>query len=93
MNITIAIYSFDDNKVIVKTPFEIVQETDKCFFIEQGNRYLKSNIGKPMLKSATTYPYVEIIMIDADEETLKKELSKWFSNKALHVQKSNINKI
>jgi hypothetical protein len=87
MNITIAVYLFDIDKVVIKVPFKIVRETDKCFFIEQGNRYLKSEIGKPVLKSATTYPYVEIVMIDSDEETLKRELSKWFSNKALNIQK------
>lgn len=86
MNITIIIYTFDTNKVIVKVPFEIVRETEKCFFTEHG-RYLKSEIGMPMLKSATNYPYIELVMVDANEETLREELSKWFVEAALRIFK------
>ena len=85
MNITIIIYTFHSNKVIVKVPFEIVRETEKCFFTEHG-RYLQSKIGEPVLKSATTYPYVELVMVDADEKTLREELSKWFANKAHEIK-------
>ncbi len=84
MNITIIIYTFDTNKVIVKVPFEIVRETEKCFFTEHS-RYLKSEIGKSMLKSATNYPYLELVMVDADEKTLREGLSKWFINKSYEV--------
>lgn len=86
MNITSIYYQFYDGKVILKVPFKIVQETDKCFYIEHGHRYLKSEIGKPILRSATQYPYIELVMIDADEETLRKELSKWFADKAARIQ-------
>ena len=82
MNITSIVYLLCYNKVIVKVPFKIKKETDKCIYTKTGGRYLKSEIGKPILKSATQYPYIELTMIDADEKTLRKELSKWFSNKA-----------
>lgn len=85
MNITIIIYTFHSNKVIVKVPFEIVRETEKCFFTEHS-RYLKSEIGEPVLRSATAYPYVELVMVDADEKTLREELSKWFANKANKIK-------
>ena len=85
MNITIGLYAFHDHKVFIKVPFKIVKETDKCFFTEHG-RYLKSEIGYPMLRSATTYPYIELVMVDADEKTLREKLSQWFSNKAEQIK-------
>lgn len=75
-NITTILYYLADNKVIVKVPFEIVQETPKCYFTANNVRYLKSQIGVPMLRSASSYPYIELVMVDADEKTLRKELSK-----------------
>ena len=86
MNITIAVYSFHLNKVIIKTPFKIERETDKCYFTKDS-RYLKADIGKPMIKYPTSYPYIELVMIDADEETLRDELSKWFTDKACEIWK------
>ena len=86
MNITSIYYTFHNNKVIVKIPFKIVRETENCYFTEHG-RYLKSEIGEAVLKSRTQYPYIELIMADADEETLRAELSKWFTNKANEVIK------
>jgi hypothetical protein len=71
----------------VKIPFKITRETENCFFTESGSRYLKSEIGEPVLKSRTQYPYIELIMVDADEEILREELSKWFTNKAHYIQK------
>ena len=84
MNITIAVYIFHNNQVIIKNPFEIIKETDKCYFTKRA-RFLKDSIGKPILKSATTYPYIELVMVDANEETLREELSKWFTKKAFEV--------
>ena len=86
MNITSIYYTFHDGKVIVKVPFEIERETERCFFITGGYRYLKSEIGKPILRSATTYPYIELVMVDADETTLREELSKWFIEEAQRVK-------
>lgn len=87
MNITSIVYAFHNNEVIVKAPFEIVRETEKCFFTKNGYRYLKDEIGKPYLKSSTQYPYIELVMVDASEETLRAGLSKWFTNKACQVGK------
>ena len=88
MNITAIIYAFHSNSVIVKQPFEIVKETEKCYFTENC-RYLKSEIGKPFLKYPSQYPYIELIMVDADESTLREELSKWFTGKAYEIWKLN----
>jgi hypothetical protein len=73
--------------VIVKTPFRIEKETKKCFYTEHGYKYLKYEIGKPFLKSSTQYPYIELVMVDANEDTLREELSKWFTDKAYQVWK------
>ena len=90
MDITSIYYTFHNNKVIVKVPFKIIRETEKCYFIEGGYRYLKENIGKPLLKSVTQYPYIELIMVDADEETLRKEMSKWFTDTANFINKLEV---
>ena len=87
MNITSIVYVFHGNDVIVKVPFEIVRETEKCFFTKNGCRYLKDQIGKPYLRSATQYPYIELVMVDATEKTLRDGLSKWFTDKACQVCK------
>ena len=85
MNITSIFYTFHNGRVIVKVPFKIARETENCFFTENGCRYLKSEIGEPILKSRTTYPYIELVMVDADEKTLREELSKWFTDEAHYV--------
>lgn len=82
MNITSIVYTFHNNQAIIKSPFKIARETEKCFFTESGYRYLKDEIGKPLLKSVTQYPYIELVMVDADEKNLRDGLSKWFINKA-----------
>lgn len=84
MNITIAIYSFYLNNVIIKKPFKIERETDKCYFTKDA-RFLKADIGKPIMKYPNSYPYIEVVMIDADEETLREELRKWFTDKACEI--------
>ena len=72
MNITSIVYAFHNNEVIVKVPFEIVRETEKCFFTKNGCRYLKDEIGKPYLKSSTQYPYIELVMVDVVYADLKR---------------------
>lgn len=84
MNITIALYSFYDDKVYIKVPFKIIKETEKCYFTEKG-RYLKSQIGETILHDKTHYPYLQLTMIDADEKELRDVLSKWFTEKAFRV--------
>ena len=84
MNITSALYLFSTNKVIIKVPFEIQRETEKCYFTKES-RYLKSEIGKPIFKSPTIYPYIELVMIDTDEDTLRQRLAQWFLNKANEI--------
>ena len=86
MHITSALYLFATNKVIIKNPFEVQKETEKCYFTKES-RYLKSEIGRPIFKSPTIYPYIEVVMIDADEDTLRRHLAQWFLNKANDVDK------
>lgn len=84
MNITTIIYAFHGNDTVVKVPFEIVKETEKCFFTKHG-RYLKSEINRPILRSSTAYPYIELVMIDATDDVLREKLSSWFTDKAHQI--------
>lgn len=91
MSITTAVYSFRLDKVVIQEPYKIEKETDKCYFTKNG-RYLKSNLGKPAVKYVTTqtpfktsYPYIEVAMVDADETALRNKLSEWFADKAREI--------
>lgn len=84
MNITIGVYTFHNNETIIQGPLEVIKETEKCYFTTQY-RFLKSEINVPILKSTTSYPYIELVMVDANQIDLKRGLSAWFANKALYV--------
>ena len=90
MNITGVLYVVQNNSVMLWKPQKVIKETDKCYFTESGRRYLKSEIGKPALFSPTEYSYVKLVMIDADEITLRTELSKWFSERAKEIREGII---
>jgi len=89
MNITVGYYLFHANKIVIDDPIKITSETEKCLFTSH-NRYLKSNIGIPILNSVTTYPYIKVAMVDANEEEVKQKLASWFSNKAKNIENGNI---
>ncbi len=88
-NITTILYYISDNKVVVKVPFAIVRETPNYYYTAHG-RYLKSEMGIPFKKSASSYPYIELNMVDADEQTLRRELSKWFEKRAKEISPRKI---
>lgn len=83
MNITIAYYYFNDNHVAFSTK-KVEKETDKCYFADK-RRYSKDEIGKPLIKYVSSYPYIELVMIDANENDLRDGLAKWFNDKAYQV--------
>jgi len=41
------------------TTHKIVKETDKCYFCEDGRRFMKEDIDKADIKDRTNYPYVD----------------------------------
>lgn len=84
MNITIAVYYIQNGHVVIKKPFEVERETPKCLFTKDA-RYLKSELNIPKLKSSTIYPYIEVVMVDADEQTLRDVLATWFEIEAIRV--------
>lgn len=84
MNITIAIYDFKSGSIYVKRPFEVIKETSKCYYTEHS-RYRKDEMDKPILKSETAYPYIQITMLDASIEVLVAKLSKWFEEMAQSI--------
>lgn len=84
MNITSIYYIFETGKIIVKEPLEIIKETENCYFVNKG-RYLKYEIDVVQHKSRTQYGYLELVMIDADEKTLREKLSEWFVNEANRI--------
>ena len=93
MNITIVIYSFYHDRVIIKVPFEIVRETEKCYFVKDGNgeyRFIKAEIGKPIMKNFTDHPHIMLTMIDTDANTMKQVLAGWFTDRAENILKQVI---
>lgn len=84
MNITIATYDFNSDLFVLKQPFEIIKETSKCYFTK-NSKYLKADLGTPILRYASSYPYIELVMVDADEATLTTRMSSWFVDKANEI--------
>lgn len=92
MNITTIIYRLDKHDTIIKIPFRILKETEKCYFTA-SRRYLKRNIGLPALKSPSSYPYIELYMVDADETLLRSTLSRYFIEEAVKSLNTEIEEI
>lgn len=86
---------FDDNFVTIMCPYKkpIVKETEKCFFVKDtGGRYLKSEMGKPILKYASSYPYISVYMVDATPEDILTRIAEWHRARADMLQNSFIRK-
>lgn len=88
MKITSAIYYFDVAGIGVYES-EITRETPKCYFTEDGERHHKDKLNKPILYSATNYPYIMVTMVDADQPTLKSKIREWFDKKANEIAPKN----
>lgn len=86
MNITMARYglSYCSFRIFDSVPVE--RETEKCYY-GNGKRFLKVEIGKVRHLSCTTYPYLEIAMVDATEEELLEKLAEWFEQQAEKIRK------
>ena len=41
------------------TAHKIIKETDKCYFSEDGKRFMKENEDTADIKDRTTYPYID----------------------------------
>lgn len=90
MNITMATYNFNGYGLCIKDPFEIVRETEKCYFAmtKYGeHRFLKSDIGVFKHNMADNCPHLKIIMIDATREELASKFAEWFEKKAIELRK------
>jgi len=87
MTITTAVYSFHYDKLYIKARRKVVKETANCYFVKNG-RFYKDELNKPAIKSTTSYPYVVVNMLDADEETLRNKLSQWFAEKAVFIKET-----
>lgn len=88
MYITRAWYLFNYDTMGFDSPEPIVKETVKCYhtsWLLKIKTYRKSDIGKVILRYPSNYPFLEIIMIDADEQTLRKKLREWFEHKAERI--------
>lgn len=86
MEISTILYDFNKRKVILVKPSEVIKETEKCYFTEK-RRILKSDIGVTRLLSTTMYPYLELMMVDADEGKLREVMAKWFTDMAFDIWK------
>ena len=69
---------------------EIVKETEKCYFAVDvsGNkmRYLKEDIGIPIIRYPSYRPYLEYILVDGTKQQLRDGLAKWFNERAKTVK-------
>lgn len=74
-------YSFWFDRLWVSKSWEIVRETEKCYYIDNTYRFLKSEIGKPIMKYCNDDPYVLLVMVDTDEETMRKVMIEWFQER------------
>lgn len=91
MNITIARYKLAYDSLCILDPIPVKRETEKCYWSEEdcgGTRVLKSDIGIVKHLDATTYPYLEIRMIDATEEELRNKIAEWFEHRAKQLRKT-----
>lgn len=94
MNIIIAKYSLVYDDFYIGEPFEIKKETEKCYWsgitksgAGVGTRILKEEVGKVRHLDKTSYPYLEVAMIDATEQEIKEKLAEWFRKKADFILK------
>lgn len=90
MNITMATYDFNGYGLCIKEPFEIVKETEKCYFAmtKYGkHRFLKSDIGVLKHNTANYCPHLKIIMIDATKDELTNIFAECFEKEANRLRK------
>ncbi len=88
MYITRAWYLFNYDTMGFDSPEPIVKETAKCYqtsWLCETKTYRKSEIGKVILRYPSNYPFLEIIMIDANEQTLREKLREWFEHRAERI--------
>lgn len=92
MNITIGRYGLYNNVIYIEEPFEVKKETEKYYWsgmtksgAAAGNRILKEEIGIVKHLSRTSYPYLEVAMIDATEQEVKERLASWFRRTADYI--------
>lgn len=88
MDITRARYDLVKCNYYIIKPFPVVSETEKCYWSGEkcGVRILKEEVGKVKHLSTTSYPYLEVAMIDATETELKEKLAEWFEQKANKIR-------
>ena len=89
MNIKLIICSLVNYRVSIKT-FEVIRETEKCYFAKLGSMkneamFLKDELNKVRHMSITSYPYLALTMADATEEELRRKLQNWFITKAKEI--------
>ena len=86
-------YSFCNDTFSITKPYEIIRETEKCYFVKDGNgeyRFIKAEIGKPIMKNFTDHPHIMLTMIDTDANTMKEVLAGWFTDRAENILKQVI---
>lgn len=92
MYITMATYDFNGYGLCIKDRFEIVRETEKCYFAKTGrgeHRFLKSDIGELKHNVSDYCPHLKLILIDATEEELREKIAQWFDKQANRIRKTN----
>lgn len=82
--ITTGVYHLDNGELFLKGPFEITEETEKCYYTRW--RFRKADIGKVELKGlSTSSPWIAVSLVDADETQIRKALASWFTSRAEEI--------
>lgn len=74
-------YSFWSDRLWISEPWEVIKETETCYYIGDTYGFFKSEIDKPIARYRTNDPYIVLAMIDTDEETMRKVMTKWFQER------------
>lgn len=83
--ITGVYFSVSSRSVYLRSPRKITRETTKCFYTEDGTRFLKSELNYPVVKNFYGECRVEVTMVDGTEVQLKKALYDWLMDAARSV--------
>lgn len=75
-----ASYFIHDHILVIGEAEQVLKETN-CFYNTMRHRYAKEILGKAQLKSRTSYPYVEVAVLDGTEEDARRLLREWFENR------------
>ena len=73
------LYVIHSHILLMEESEPVIKETN-CFYKTKRHQYRKEDLGKAQLKSGTSYPYVDVAILDGTEEDARRLLKDWFEN-------------